>query len=183
MFVVVTIAVVLAVAVTVLVARWPSSTDSSTYGGLPSWLPTSTVAVGRVVTASAAHPALAIEGDSVVADLAHGHVLVTAVGPAVPAEGQFPMPRTSPCTFTITLADASGAVPVSAAAFSIVDELGQVHRPQVTAQGGQPPPTSVRPGRPLVLTLTDVLPVGSGTLRWAPQGAKVVSWDFEVEID
>ena len=40
------------------------------------------------------------------------------------------MPATTPCTFTITFADASGAVPLSQAAFTILDELGDLHRPR-----------------------------------------------------
>jgi hypothetical protein len=33
------------------------------------------------------------------------------------------------------------------------------------------------------LKLTDVLATGPGTIRWAPQGAAVASWDFTVEVD
>jgi len=40
------------------------------------------------------------------------------------------------------------------------------------------------PGRTVTLIVHDVLPVGSGTLRWAPATTRpVVSWDFDVEID
>lgn len=154
------------------------------YGGIPSWLPKPKVQVGRVVVASAAHPWLAIQGDSVSVQLAHGHVLATAVGPLVPEEGKFPVPPTTRCTFTVTFTAASGAVPLAPRAFTIVDERGGLHRPRVTARGGGPVPAQVAPGRTVTLTLKDVLPTGNGRLRWAPAGAKpVVSWDFEVEID
>jgi hypothetical protein len=116
--------------------------------------------------------------------LAHGQVLATAVGPAVPEAGQFPLPPTSPCTFTITFARASGRVPLRSSAFTIIDELGHLRHPRVTASGGRPLAAGVAPGRTVTLTLRDVLPTGNGQLRWAPGGAKpIASWDFDVEID
>ncbi len=154
------------------------------YGGLPGWLPTPTVPVGRVVRASAAHPWLAIEGDSVRVRLARGQVLATAVGPQVPEEGQFPVPATTPCTFTVTFVDASGVVPISQAAFTIVDEQGNLHRPSVTVAGGGALPAGLPPGQKVTLIVRDVLPTGAGDLRWSPGGGKpIVSWDFDVEID
>ena len=137
-----------------------------------------------MAAASAEHPWLAIEGDTVLVHLARGQVLATAVGPAVPSEGQFPLPRTSPCTFTITLTRASGLVPLRASAFSIVDELGRLHHPRVTTQDGGPLPATITPGQTVVVTVRDTLPTGNGQLRWAPGTVKpIVSWDFDVEID
>ena len=154
------------------------------YGSLPRWLPRQTVTVGRVVTATAAHPWLAVEGDTVRSDLSRGHVLVTAVGPAVPEEGAFPVPRTSPCIFTVTFARGAGSVPLAATAFTITDELGHVQHPHVSLQSGAAPPAAVGAGQPLSLTVGDVLPTGNGTLHWAPAGrTPLVSWDFDVEID
>jgi hypothetical protein len=154
------------------------------YGGLPSWLPTPAIPVGRIVQASPAHPWLAIEGDTVRVQLAHGQALATAVGPAVPEEGAFPVPASISCTFTVTFASVSGAIPLSPAAFTILDELGHLHHPQVTAHEGGPVPADATTGKTLTLTITAVLPTGSGQLRWAPQGGRpVVSWDFDVEID
>jgi len=160
----------------------PAATDR--YGSLPSWLPEASTPVDRVVTASAAHPSLAIEGDTVRADLARGTTLVTAVGPAVPQEGVFPVPATSPCTFSVTFAHIGGSVPLSAAAFTITDEQGQLHHPLVTLQGGAPLPARAVPGRLVTLSVSDVLPTGNGALHWAPAGRRpLVSWDFSVEID
>jgi hypothetical protein len=170
-------------------AYWESSrpaqpSSSARYGGLPSWLPKTQIATGRVVSASAAHPWLAIEGDTVSVHLARGQVLATTVGPAVPATGLSPVPPTTPCTFTITLGRAAGTVPIRPGDFTIIDELGQLHHPRVTAQGGGPLPPAAAPGRTVTLIVHDVLPVGAGTLRWAPATTKpVVSWDFDVEID
>jgi hypothetical protein len=185
------IAAALAVTSVVLFARSNGSSSAhnsngtpASYGGLPSWLPEPAIPVGRIVTASAGHPWLAVEGDTVSVYLARGHVLATAVGPAVPEEGQVPVPPASPCTFTVTLTRASGAVPVGKAAFTIVDEFGHLHHPQVTGGHGRPPAAAIPPGRTVTLVVKDVLPTGNGQLRWAPQAARpIVSWDFDVEID
>ncbi len=175
------------VAVAAGVAAWlavPHGQASTRYGGLPSWLPQPKTQVGRVVTASASHPWLAIEGDDVDVRLAHGRVRVNAVGPVVPEEGKFPVPATSPCTFTVTLAKARGTVPLSAAAFTVLDERGNLHHPHVLLRGGGALPAAVPPGGRVVLRIHDVLPTGNGQLRWSPGGGKpVVSWDFDVEID
>jgi hypothetical protein len=162
----------------------PAARSTAKYGQIPAWLPKAAVPVGRTVEASAAHPWLAIEGDTVSVHLAHGRVMATTVGPAVPQEGAFPVPATTRCAFTVTLTAASGAVPVSPRAFTILDELGYLHRPRVTAAGGGSPPARVARGRTVTLTVTAVLPTGNGRLRWAPAGATpIVSWDFDVEID
>jgi hypothetical protein len=169
----------------------PSSTSSSSssstarYGGLPSWLPKPETPVNRVVTATAAHPALAIQGDTVSVDLAHGRrVLATAVGPETPEQGRFPVPATSPCTFVVTFAHASGAIGIGARAFAFIDERGHVRHSRVTAMGGGAPPRLLSPGRPVSLRVYDVLPTGDGGLTWTPEGGRpIVSWDFDVEID
>jgi len=161
-----------------------SGPPAARYGGLPSWLPKATVPVGRVATASESHPWLAIEGDTVSVRLPHGRVLATAVGPQVPEEGKVPVPPTSRCTFVVTLARGAGTIPLAAGAFTILDELGRLHHPRVTLLGGGGLPGRLHPGKPLSLRIEDVLPTGSGTLRWTPAGGKpVVSWDFDVEID
>ena len=161
-----------------------SAASSQKYGGLPSWLPKSKVPIGRIVQASAAHPQLAIEGDTVSVHLADGHVMATVVGPSVPEEGQFPVPPTSPCAFTVTFTQASGFVPLNPSAFTVLDELGQLHYLRVAVQGGGKVPSRVAPGRTVTLIMRAVLPTGAGTLRWAPTTPKpIVSWDFDVEID
>lgn len=157
------------------------------YGGLPSWLPKSTTHTGQIARASEAHPALEIQGDTVSVELAGGHVDATAVGPEVPEEGRFPVPATSPCTFVVTFAGASRAMPIDPAAFALIDDLGHVRHPRVTAMNGGPPPREIMPGgRPVSLKLHDVLPTGDGGLSWTPPGTgprPIVAWDFVVEID
>lgn len=158
--------------------------NSAKYGGFPSWLPRPKVRVGRLVTASAAHPWLAIEGDTVRVVLASSRALVTAVGPNVPEEGGFPVPRTTPCSFVVTFARPSGAIPLNPAAFTILDELGHLHHPHVSVTGGGPVPSQIASGRTISLEVSAVLPTGSGELSWSPDGGRpIASWDFDVEID
>jgi hypothetical protein len=167
-----------------LADRGNSAPAADHYGHLPNWLSKARVPVGRLVTATPAEPRLAVQGDTVAVHLPHGTVLATLVGPVVPEEGEFPVPETSRCTFTLTFRGASGVVPLGSKAFTIVDELGHVHRPVVTARGGGPVPARVTHGRSTTLTITDVLPTGDGGVRWSPEGAKpIVAWDFDVEID
>ena len=162
----------------------PRAAPVTTYGDIPSWLPTAAVPVGRVVAATQAHPWLAVEGDTVRVILPRGQATATAVGPAVPEEGQFPVPATTRCTFTLTLTGVSGTIPLHPAAFTILDEQSQLHHPAVTARDGEPPQATAAPGKTVTLTITAVLPTGNGQLQWAPLGGKpVVSWDFDVEID
>ena len=161
-----------------------TASSGARYGQLPSWLPKATIPVNRVVTASATHPWLAVQGDTVSVRLDRGRVLATTLGPAVPEEGRFPVPETTLCTFTVTFTAASGTVPIDAKAFTIEDERGHIHRPTVTRAGGGAPPARVAPGRTVTLTVKGVLPTGDGHLRWAPEGATpIVAWDFVVEID
>lgn len=154
------------------------------YGKIPDWLPKPTVPVGRIVNASAAHPWLAIQGDTVSVDLARGRVLAVASGPTVAGEGHFPLPKTTPCTFTVTFKAASGVVPLNPRAFATTDEEGRLHELRVTAIGGGAVPQRVSPGRTVTLTMSAVLPTGEGRLLWAPAaGRPIVEWDFDVEID
>jgi hypothetical protein len=154
------------------------------YGGLPSWLPKAKVPVGRVLQASSARPQLGIEGDTFVVHVGGAQVTATAVGPQVPSEGQFPVASTTPCTFDITIAKATGTIALRQQDFTTVDEFGDLHTLLVTLHGGGRMPASIRPGQTVTLALTAVLPTGNGTLRWSPGSSKpIASWDFAVEID
>jgi hypothetical protein len=154
------------------------------YGGLPSWLPKPRKHVGQVLRASVSRPALSVEGEAVDVTLAGGRVLARAVGPEVPEEGRFPVPPVTPATFIVTFADASGAIPLHASAFTFVDEHGGLHHPKMTAVGGGVPPAHTTPGRTVSVMLHDILPTGDGGLSWTPEGKRpIASWDFTVEID
>jgi hypothetical protein len=154
------------------------------YGQIPGWLPKPTLPVGRVLVATARKPAFAIEGDSVAVRLGRGSTLATAVGPSVPEEGQFPIPETTHCTFTVTFTKTVGTVPLPAGGFASVDERGHVHVLRVVRRAGRATPRRAPAGRTIALTLEGLLPTGNGRLEWTPAGRRpVVSWDFVVEID
>lgn len=158
--------------------------SKATYGGLPSWLPAAKVRVGRIVTATPSQPRLAVEGDTVAVRLPGGGAMTTAVGPAVPQAGRFPVPQTTPCRFTVTFAAVRGSVPISAGAFSILAEDGRHHAARLAVRGGGRAPRRIVAGHPVTLTLSAVLPTGNGQLGWAPLGGRpIASWDFAVEID
>jgi hypothetical protein len=168
----------------VVLLTFGSSTPQSKYGLIPDWLPKPTVPVGRIVQASAAHRWLAIQGDTVSVQLTQGHVLATAVGPAIPSsipqEAEENDVETSPGTFTVTLASASGVVPLNPRAFTIV-ENGRLYHPRFPS--GRLP-ARVAPGRTVTLTMKAVLPEGDGSVRWAPNGGTpIVAWEFNLELD
>lgn len=115
-------------------------------------------------------------------------MLATAVGPEVPEEGRFPVPATTPCTFTVTLTYAAGAVVLTGAAFSIVDEHGRLHHPRVTAQHPEAVPARMRAGQTVagqtvVLRYTPFSRRETGSCAGLPPGTPIVSWDFGIEID
>ena len=151
------------------------------YGGLPAFLPKVTVPVDRIVTASAAHPQLAVQGVAVDARLPAGQVQADVTGPAVPPFVAPPPPAVT-TTFTVSMRDISGTVPVRVGDFTIRDQTGRLVAP-LLVQGESPPPPAAPDGGTLRFQLTAVLPVGEGTLRWAPGGQPTVTWDFVVEND
>jgi hypothetical protein len=182
------IAAVLVIAVVVAVVALSTGHGRTSpklrYGGLPSWLPKSTFNPNEVLQASLRKPVLAIQGNTVSVNLAGGHVLAKLVGPTVPEDGKFPVPPTSPATFVLRFSHASGVVPLSAAAFALVDERGTVRFPAIAVVGGGALPARVPPGRTVSLRMHDVIPTGDGGLLWKPEGRHaIVSWDFNVEID
>ena len=160
-------------------------TSGNTFGYIPAWLGSPKVPVGRLVTATPTHPWLAVQGDTVRVQLPNARVLATVVGPAVPEEGQVPVPKTTPCTFTVTLTAASAPIPIRPRQFATIDEQGALHTLTVRTIHGGPPPSQVTPATTVALKMSAVLPTGQGRLMWAPlQGTKpLVQWDFDVEID
>lgn len=148
---------------------------SGRYGGIPAWLRAATPRAARLIAASPAHPALVVQGDTVAVAIGDRRMRATAVGPAVPnASAGIAAIRTSaPARFTIRVSGAPAGA-LSARAFTILDELGHLHHPRVTA---------TRHGTRVTLTVRDILPAGNGELLWAPGGGRaLVSWDFDLEL-
>jgi hypothetical protein len=153
--------------------------------GYPSFLPKSTLNqhTDTQVVGTAGRPALTVEGDPVRVVTPSWSVVARVTGPEVPGEGlPYQTPATT-CTWTITLSDATGRVPVSASAFDSIDSRGNLYRPYLVP--GQPrPPKVLVPGRTVSFELRAGETVGEGLMRWAPIAHKIVAkWDFDVEND
>jgi len=160
-----------------------SQAKTTKYGTIPKFLPESKVPMERVVDASARKPHLAVQGNTVSVTLDAGHVLATVAGPAVPPFRAPPPPAVT-ATFTVSLACASGTVPIALDDFTIRDGVGRLVHPQLVT-GEAMPPKTLRSGGHVAFRLTAVLPSGEGLMQWAPNNARrpLVSWDFVVEND
>lgn len=155
------------------------------YGTIPSDLRNKQAPPrNQVLSASAAHPAIAIQGNSVQLHLAHGSALATAVGPNIPDRVQGTADVHTAATWDLTFAKVHGTIPVAQNMFTITDEQGALLWPRVSVVGGGSLPKTVPTGRPFTLKLTTVVSVGDGKLRYAPSGAAwLAEWDFDVETD
>ncbi|HEX3752507.1 MAG TPA: hypothetical protein VHW06_18200 [Streptosporangiaceae bacterium] len=154
-------------------------------GSYPSYLPRDTLNQGTdsVLTGTAQHPALTNEGDPVKVKTAHWSVLVTVTGPQVPGEGLPFQANADTATWVVTLSDATGTVPVSAADFTAIDDQNNLYKPGFVP--GQPKPAAtLKPGQKASFELRAVEATGEGLMRWAPDGHNIVAkWDFVVEND
>jgi hypothetical protein len=162
------------------IAPGASAASNQTYGGLPSWLPKSTVPVSSVLNASPTHPQLGIEGNTMRVTLHGSVILVTMSGPTVPPFTTPPPPVTA-ATVLLTFVPESGRVPIRANDFSLLDGHGITLRPQ-SFVGGQ---STLAPssGQPVSLQITEVMAVGAGSIEWSPGGTAVAEWEFTVEND
>jgi len=167
-----------------LVSAATSTAAHSRAGQIPSWLPNAKPAPVGVAEASFRHPQLAIQGDTIAITTPSGRVLATVVGPAVPKEGGYPVPSTTPCTFTVALHAVSGSFAILPINFTILDEQNTLHFPNVTTDSGAAVPKTLHAGQSVTLVLNAVLAVGNGDVRWSPlHSSPVATWDFAVEID
>jgi hypothetical protein len=169
----------------VLAALHHDSDAHARYGQVPADLRSRQKApANQTLSASAAHPAEAIQGNAVKLQLRGGTALATAVGPDVPDRIQGSADLRTPGTWDLTFDDVHGTIPLSRSMFSITDEQGMLLSPQVTVAGGGPLPKAVPVGRPFTLQLKTIVSVGDGKLRYAPTGrAWLAEWDFDVETD
>lgn len=162
------------------------------YGHLPSWLPNISSNSQKLEVARSAAPVLREEqGYTVRAELPHGATNITAAGPEVPAwvasdvqSGTWPDEKPVPGKFIVTVIDAQGTVPVAASAFTVLTDAGVIVHPKVTLVGGGPLPAALHPGQHINLAVKGGVTEGSGSIRWAPLGPKVlVGWIYQVELD
>lgn len=178
--------VVLAVGLTACSASHGSAPASSQpplgFRSAPAYLPKTTQPVDRVVTASAGHSQLAVQGIAVAIELPGGHALATVTGPRVPPFVAPPPPQVT-ATFAVTFTHVTGTVPVRVADFTITDQLGRSFHPTLVTHE-QAPPASLTAGRSVTFHVTAVMPTGEGRIYWTPSGSKpLVGWDFIVEND
>jgi hypothetical protein len=160
------------------------SSAADRYGTLPGFLPKTTLDTDATEVGTSAHPALTSQGDAVRATLPDGRsVSITVAGPETPGEGLPFQAGADTATWTVTLRDASGTIPIRTRAFSAIDSFGKVYRLNLVP--GQPrPPAAVHPGQSVSFELRNVMRVGEGDLRWAPADNDLLAtWDFVVEND
>jgi len=158
----------------------PSAAPHYTYGGLPSWLPRTTLATHQVVIASASHPQLGIEGDTVKVTLPTGTTTAVMVGPRTPPFVAPPPPATT-ATITIDVSRTTGTVVLRARDFALLDGNGVLYRPR-SFVGGATTLTVPASGSAAV-RIRQFMAIGSGSILWAPDGHPVITWEFTVEND
>jgi hypothetical protein len=177
-------------ALVLLVSACGSHTHNPYAGGkfspkFPSFLPARTINANDdgILTGTATKPALTVEGEGVEIKTPGWSVRVVVSGPVVPGEGLPYQPPETTCTWTVTMSDATGPVPISLADFNSIDHLGQIYH--LTFAQGQPvPPSTVTPGKKVSFELRSYEAVGEGLMRWAPINQKILAmWDYEVEND
>lgn len=151
----------------------------------PSFLPKKTLNpdVDATLVGTTAKPAITTEGLAVKVVAEHWNVLITVSGPVVPGEGLPAEPDATTCTWTVTMDQVTGDVPVSIADFHSVDHLGAVFLMGLVP-GEHPPPAVLHPGQKLTFQLRAYELVGEGMMQWAPDHKHVVAyWDYTVEND
>ena len=156
-----------------------------TASAYPSFLPKKTLQphVDAVMTGTIARPALQVEGLPVEVKTNHFDVRVIVSGPVVPGEGLPVQPTATTCTWTVTMSDATGAVPIAVADFHSVDHLGSVFVMGLVP-GEHVPPRVIEPGQTVTFRLRAYELVGEGMMQWAPDHEHVVAdWDYTVEND
>jgi hypothetical protein len=162
------------------------------YGHLPSWLPKISNSSTKLEVARPASPILSEEqGYTVHAELPHGVTNVTAAGPELPAwvasaeqTGKLSDDDSVPGTFVVTVIDAKGTIPITAGSFTVLTDSGKIEHAKVTLMGGGSIPAALHAGQHVNLDVRAPVVEGSGSIRWAPLGAKVlVGWIYQAEFD
>ena len=139
--------------------------------------------VDATLVGTMARPALQVEGLGVKVETAHFDVVVVVSGPVVPGEGLPAQLDATTCTWTVTMKDATGDVPVSVADFHSIDHLGSVFVMGLVPGEPAPPPVLHR-NQTLTFQLRSYELVGEGVMQWAPDHRHVVAnWDYTVEND
>ncbi len=161
--------------------RESSKSNLDSYGGLPSWLPRSSVPTNRIVSATVQHPQLGIGGSTFKVIVDGASTLVTMSGPQTPPFVTPPPPVTR-ATFTITFAKTTGVVALRPRDFGIIDGNGNVYYPKAFADGTTRVLASL--AMPTSVEVSVVMATGTGSIAWAPDGKRpVVTWEYTLEND
>ncbi|WCC81143.1 hypothetical protein O6R08_07935 [Cutibacterium equinum] len=85
-------------------------------------------------------------------------------------------------TWTVTVSDATGTVPLSVKQFNVQDEAGEYHWTHPVT--GSTIPAKISKGQKVTFKIHTVATSGEGMVRWAPDGKHVVAlWDYIAELD
>lgn len=147
---------------------------------LPSWVPSPTT--GGTATGSVQRPALSYQGVEVRVELDRGNgVTMNVHGPTAP-EGTKVGAEQADLTWTVTVHDATGTIPLSIKQFNVQDESGAYHWAKPVA--GSSIPAQISKGQKVTFKIHAVASAGEGMVRWAPDGTHVVAlWDYIAELD
>ena len=158
---------------------------ASTATTYPSYLPKKSLNpnVDETLVGTMSRPALQVEGLPVKVETNSFKGFITVAGPIVPGEGLPYQQAATTCTWTVTVKDLSGELPISVADFHSVDHLGAVfllrQLPGETAL-----PTTLSAGDSITFKLRTYELVGEGMMQWAPDHEHLVAeWDYTVEND
>lgn len=132
-------------------------------------------AKSTVLNASQKHPVLAIPGDIINVTLPTGVVQVQIVGPKVPQVSADALPG----EFDFTFIQKKGSSVIDVRDFGILDGNATLIRPVQFNDGSKR--FTLRPGEKKTFSITELMAVGTGTLRWAPLNHYVVDWQFVEE--
>ena len=142
----------------------------------PHLMSTSTKSAQTKITyASQAHPVLAIPGDLIDVTLKTGVTQIQIVGPKVPQIAAEALPG----TFTFSFNQLKGATVIDIHDFGILDGNATVIRPVKFDDGTTK--LTLKAGHHKTFSLTEIMAVGTGTLRWAPLNHYVADWQFVEE--
>lgn len=170
---------------------------SETWGGFPTWLPTPTQADNQVLPGSQASPALAEQGDGILAELPDGGaVLAVITGPLILNPGLGGTGSVATGIWTVTMSEATVPVQIAVDDFAGWDSNGQIYHPTVVSLATSSIPidpsatvldalpATLEPGQTVVFGLQATIAAGEGVMQWAPDGRTPIgSWDFILEND
>lgn len=156
-----------------------------THSKYPSFLPKKTLnpTVDAPLQGSFTHPALQVQGLPVRVVTSAFTADVKVSGPTVPGAGLPYQNDAVVCTWTVTMHDIHGTVPVLLQDFHSVDHLGSTFQ-MTYAPYTQRPPTVLHAGQSTTFKLRAYELIGEGMMQWSPNHRQLVAmWDYTVEND